>query len=102
MWVFRTPGEAQKYLSQNVAVIDKSGSISLIVWGCFIGTTFGPLVSFRGVNIAVTYVAALQENLLPFLDTLPVNIKINFIFQQDNARIHTANIFKAMVRDTGI
>jgi transposase len=94
VWVFRTPGEAQKYLPQNVAVTDKSGTISLMVWGCFVGTTLGPLVSFRGVNKAVTYITALQENLLPFLNTLPADIKTDFIFQQDNARIHTANISK--------
>ena len=59
-----------------------------------IGTTIGPLVSFRGVITAVNYIAALQETLLPFLDTLPADIEIDFIFQQDNARIHTANISK--------
>jgi len=59
-----------------------------------IGTTIGPLVSFRGVNTAVNYIAALQETLLPFLDTLLANIKIDFIFQQDNTRIHTENISK--------
>ena len=66
-----------------------------MVWGCFAGPHQGPLVSFRGINTAVTYVAALQENLLPFIETMPLHIKHNFIFQQDNATIHTARITKA-------
>ena len=37
----------------------KSGSISLMVWGCFAGSHLGPLVSFRGINTAVSYITAL-------------------------------------------
>jgi len=95
VWVFRRPGEHEKFKPQNVLCKDKSGTVSLMVWGCFAGPHQGPLVSFRGVNTAVTYVAALQENLLPFIETMPLHIKHDFIFQQDNATIHTARITKA-------
>ena len=54
-----------------------------MVWGCFAGSHQGPLACFRGRNTAATYIAALQDNLL------------HFIFQQDNAAIHTARITKA-------
>ena len=66
-----------------------------MVWGCFAGAHQGPLVSFRGVNTAVTYIATLRDNLLPFIETMPLDIKHDFIFQQDNAPIHTARIAKA-------
>jgi len=63
-----------------------------MVWGCFAASHQGPLVSFRGINTAATYIAALQDNLLPFIETMPTAIKNDFIFQQDNAAIHTARI----------
>jgi transposase len=95
VWVFRRPRELEKFKPQNVLCKDKSGSVSLMVWGCFAGAHQGPLVSFRGVNTAVTYVTALRENLLPFIESMPRDIKHNFIFQQDNAAIHTAKVTKA-------
>ena len=66
-----------------------------MVWGCFSGAHQGPLVSFHGVNMAVTYIATLHDNLLPFIETMPLDIKHDFIFQQDNAPIHTGRIAKA-------
>ena len=71
-----------------------------MVWGCFAGSHLGPLVSFRGINMAVTYITALRrDNLLPFLKTLPLNLKCDFIFQQDNAAIHTAKITKEWFKE---
>ena len=95
VWVFRRSGNKEKFRPQNVCPKDKSGSVSLMVWGCFVGTKLCPLASFRGVNTTVTYVTGLRENLLPFLETLPPNLKHDFIFQQDNARIHTAQATQA-------
>ena len=63
-----------------------------MVWGCFSGPYQGPLVSFHGINTVVTYVPALQENLLPFIETMPLYIKHDFIFQQDIVTIHAARI----------
>jgi hypothetical protein len=95
VWVFRRPGEREKFKPQNVVCKDKSGAISLMVWGCFAGSHKGPLVSFRGINTAATYVTALRDNLLPFINTMPPDLKRDFIFQQDNAAIHTAKLVKA-------
>jgi transposase len=92
VWVFWTVGEDQKYLPHNMQPKDKSGAVSLMVWGCFISLQIGPLVSFHGVNKATTYIAALEENLLPFLETLSPEVK------QDNAAIHTACITKEWFR----
>lgn len=95
VWVFRRPGKREKFKPQNVVCKDKSGGISLMVWGCFVGSRQGPLVSFRGVNTAATYVATLHDTLLPFIQTMPPRLKRDFIFQQDNAPIHTAKLAKA-------
>ena len=70
-----------------------------MVWGCFAGSHLGPLVSFHGINTAVTYITALGDNLLPFLKTLPPNIKRDFIFQQDNTVIHIAKITKEWFKE---
>ena len=94
VYVFRRPGEHEKFLPKNFLPKDKSGSVSLMVWGCFASSHLGPLVSFRGIHTAVIYIRALPENLLPFLKTLTPNLKRDFIFQQDNAAIHTAKITK--------
>ena len=52
-----------------------------MVWGYFVGSRQGPLVSFRGVNTAAIYVATLRDNLLPFIETMPRDLKRDFIFQ---------------------
>jgi hypothetical protein len=70
VWVFRRPGEREKFKPQNVVCKDKSGVILLMVWGCFVGPYKGPLVLFRGINTAATYVTALRDNLLPFIETV--------------------------------
>jgi hypothetical protein len=56
-------------------------------------------VSFRGVNTAATYVASLRDNLLPFIETMPLDLKYDFIFQQDNAPIHTAKLAMAWFQE---
>lgn len=99
VWVFRRPGEHEKFKPQNVVCTDKSGSISLMVWGCFVGSHQGPLVSFRGVNTAATYVDTLRDILLPFIEKMPRRLRNDFIFQQDNARIHTAKLAKAWFQE---
>ena len=92
VWVFRRPGKHEKFKSQNVLCKDKSGAISLMVWGCFSGAHHGPLMSFRGVNTAATYIATLRDNLLPFIETMPLDIKYDFIFQQDGTPAHTSHL----------
>lgn len=90
IWVFRRPGKRERYRPQNVIAKDSSGGVSLMVWGCFCGDQVSSLAAVRGKANANAYIAILQENLVPFYETLPQNIKDTFIFQQDNARIHIA------------
>jgi len=46
------------------------------------------LVRLKGRQVAVNYIEVLKNNLLPFLGGL--RRKKRFIFQKDNAPIHTA------------
>jgi len=58
-----------------------------MVWGCFCKDQLGPLVLVEGRMTADTYTRLLQRHLLPFTNTVGRN---TYIFQDDNAPIHTA------------
>jgi len=58
-------------------------------------------VCYRHIK-AVQYINILEDNLLPFIDTLPDNIKNDVSFQQDNASIHTAHVTKGWFDDNKI
>ncbi|GFV28569.1 transposable element Tcb1 transposase [Trichonephila clavipes] len=59
-----------------------------MVWGAFAYNTRLPLVLIRGTMTAQWYVHdILQPHVLPFMQRLP-----EAIFQQDNARSHTAGV----------
>jgi len=60
-----------------------------MVWVCFIEDTKSPLASMYGKQNADAYITILQENLVPFIEKLPQHLQHNFVFQQDNAKIHT-------------
>jgi len=102
VWVFRRPGEAEKFKPQNVVPKEKGKGVSLMVWGCFAGNIRGPLVSYEGVNNAATNIATLHDHLLPFIDSLPEAVKNDVIYQQDNATIHTAKATLKYLEDNAI
>ena len=81
VWVSRRPGEKEKYLRKNVVPKDKNGSVSLMVWGCFIGNMKSPLVTLHGKHNADVYVTVLCETLVPFIETLPPDLRRDFIYQ---------------------
>ncbi|KFM61077.1 hypothetical protein X975_20150, partial [Stegodyphus mimosarum] len=59
-----------------------------MVWGAIVCNTRSPLVLFRGTMTAQRYVhEILQPHVLPLMQRLP-----GAIFQQDNARPHTARV----------
>ena len=49
-----------------------------------------PLAPLRGTQNADAYITTLDKTLLPFMQSLPQHVQNSFIFQQDNAHIHTA------------
>src|SRR5205814_7945243 len=79
VWVSRRPGKKEKYLPKNVIPKDKCGGVSLMVWGCFIGDTKSPLAPMYGKQNADAYITVLQENLIPFIETLPQRIQRDFV-----------------------
>ena len=71
-----------------------------MVWGCFTKSGLGPLVKLEGRINAEKYVNMLENNLLPYIQTL--ENKESCIFQEDNAPIHTANHAKNWKRRKNI
>ena len=84
-WVFRTP---QEKWHKDCILPKNCRQVKLMVWGCFWGNQRGPLVPLMPANGSVTarfYRSLLRRWLLPVLEDIP-------LFQQDNARIHTAKL----------
>lgn len=89
-WVWRMPHE--KYDVECLIPTMKSGQEGIMVWGCFTKYGLGPLVRLEGRVKAKDYIVVLNENLIPYIDTL--EHKDSVIFQEDNAPIHKANVVK--------
>ena len=63
-----------------------------MIWGCFCRTGLDPLVLIEGILNQFGYINILQKHLLPW-----INYKFyhrHYLFQQDNASIHTAKDVK--------
>ena len=71
-----------------------------MVWGCFMKNKLGPLVKLEGRVTATVYIDVLENHLLPFLDDL--DDQENYLFQEDNAPIHTARVVKSWKEENDI
>jgi len=89
--VWRRPHE--KYDIECLIPTVKSGRQGVMVWGCFSKNNLGPLVKLEGKITATVYMNVLENYLLPFINNL--DDQENFIFQEDNAPIHTARVVKS-------
>ena len=78
----------------------KSGQEIVLVWACFTKNKLGPIVRLEGRITAKVYIELLENYLLPFINNL--ENKNNYIFQEDNAPIHTAYIAKDWKKDNNI
>ena len=89
-WVFSTPGEERWHVDSVNPV--KYRQVKLMVWGCFRGKQRGPLVPLKtgSVNTQV-YQDLLHRWMLPVLEDVWAALG-NSLFQQDNAKIHTAKL----------
>jgi len=67
-------------------------SAGVMVWGCFCKDKVGPLVFIEGTITGERYLQLLNNYLLPFLHEL--GNEDEYIFQDDNAPVHTARIVK--------
>lgn len=97
-YVWRNPEE--KYDPKCLIPTFKSGQEGVMVWGCFMKNKLGPLVKLEGRITANIYIEMLENNLLPFINSL--ENKNDCIFQEDNAPIHTARIAKKWKEDNNI
>ena len=71
-----------------------------MVWGCFTKNGLGPLVRLEGKINALAYIDLLDNYLLPYMDTL--DDENDYVFQEDNAPIHTARLAKNWKEENGI
>lgn len=71
-----------------------------MVWGCFTYSGLGPLVRLEGRINAVAYIDVLDNHLLGFIDDL--GDEEEYLFQEDNAPIHTARVATEWKRDNDI
>ena len=101
IWVFRRLGERDECLSKHVKPRVRN-TVSLMLWGCFVGCFRGPLIPLHGQQTAETYIQVLQEYLVPFImETLPKNGVFDAIFQQDNVPTHKAYITRNYLQHQG-
>ena len=77
-----------------------------MIWGCFISDKLSFIVFIDGTVKKEVYVDMLEEYFLPFLDAIHTNDPTPRIFQQDNARPHTAKMthdwFKPLAQKYGL
>ena len=85
-YVWRKPQE--KYNIDCLIPTVKHGGDGVMVWGCFVNGRLGPLIEVDGRITGSKYREILEENLIPFLDSL--DDELTYFFQDDNAPAHTA------------
>jgi hypothetical protein len=90
----------EKYDPKCLIPTFKSGQEGVMVWACFTKNKLGPLVKLEGKITARIYIEILENHLLPFIDSL--ENKDNYIFQEDNAPIHTARITKQWIENSRV
>lgn len=96
--VMRRPGE--RFAPCTIREVDKFGGGSVMVWGGiqFNGRT--ELVLVR--NGSLTAIRYRDEIIVPHVQPFAENFGNGFIFMQDNAKPHTANIVTAVFREANI
>jgi transposase len=72
-------------------------------WGCFSWYGTGPLVSLSSNVTGASYVKILRDYVLPTIKDFPGNAdRGRPLFQQDNAKPHTAKVTKKFLKDNNI
>jgi hypothetical protein len=90
VWVWRHQTKKEKYLPKNIQGKQRDGSISQMIWGCFMGSRLGPIVFVDESIKQDVYMAILEQNLLEYVSVVREEESEEFVFQQDNASPHTA------------
>ena len=102
VWVFRTPQE--KWKVNCIQPRAKANEVGLMVWACFWGKRRGPLVSIREARVdRHVYIGVLESVLGPVMEEMADDPEVEDpLFQQDNARVHTAKDILAWLDENGI
>ena len=91
----------ERYEADCLQPTFKSGRVTVMMWGCFVGNKLGPLVCFpEGKIKSKEYCNLLEKSLLPFLKTL--NDKEDAIYMEDNAPIHKSRYTAVWKQDHDI
>ncbi|GFW00992.1 transposable element Tcb2 transposase [Trichonephila clavipes] len=91
-WVWRCPGE--RYNSSHTVLRHTARTAGAMVWGATAYDSRSTLIVIRGTLTGQRYVYyILRPHVGPFLNGLP-----GAIFQQDNARPHTARVAQDFLR----
>ena len=89
IWVRRRPDEA--FLPECMHGTVKYGGGGVMMWACFSHSGPGPMVRIHGILNAQAYITDILEAVVdPYSEKLP----LTWIYQQDNAAIHTAKSVK--------
>ena len=76
----------------------QGGGGSVMVWGFITFNGVGPLIRLEARVDAASYAKMLQERVFPWFRA---NFEDGFIFQQDNASVHTGRIVKEFFSSQG-
>jgi len=90
VWVFRRQNKREKYAPQNIQTKARDGSLSQMIWACFMGDKLGPIVFISGSVNQDVYMEMLRTEFDPYLEALATDTQTTYEFQQDNAHPHTA------------
>lgn len=96
-FTWRRPDE--KHSPRCMRATVKGAQKSVMVWGCFGANGMSELHRVRGRINQADYKQILIHKLLPIANRIGGN---NYIFQQDNAPIHTAGTIKSYLRNKNV
>lgn len=90
VWIWRHQDKKEKYIPKNVEGKKRDEGISQMIWGCFAGNKLGPIVFVDSSINQDIYMGVLEQNLVEYIEILRGEGLNGIVFQQDNARPHTA------------
>jgi predicted transcriptional regulator len=73
-------------------------SPSRMFWGCFSWASLGPIVPLSGSVTGSTHRETLEDYAIPTLKAYARQAKKKFVFQEDNAPVHTSKIAREFLK----